>query len=66
MGTAATFPAVRAFEEHLSAFFPVFVLAKNTIVLGLAAAVLVAVVAAVVPLRRAVGIRIADGLRRIG
>ena len=66
VGTAATFPAVRAFEEHLSAFFPVFVLAKNTIVLGLAAAVLVAVVAALVPIRRAVGIRIADGLRRIG
>jgi len=38
----------------------------KTVWLACAAALLVGVVAAVVPTRRAVGIRIAEGLRRIG
>jgi putative ABC transport system permease protein len=38
----------------------------KTVYLDFAAALLVGVIAAVVPTRRAISIRIADGLRRIG
>lgn len=65
-GILATFPAARGFSQALSAFFPIFKVEPITLYLDVAAALLVAVVAAIIPARRAVGIRIADGLRRIG
>jgi putative ABC transport system permease protein len=61
-----TFPAARAFSSALPNFFPVFHVGAKTLYLDLAAAFLVALAAAIIPIQRAIGIRIADGLRRIG
>ena len=66
LGMALTFPVARAFADSLPNFFPVFNVSNETLALDVAAALLVAGVAGVIPTRRAIGIRIADGLRRIG
>lgn len=63
---ALTFPVADAFGRSLSDYFPVFIVANDTIYFDIAASLLVAVVSAIVPTLRAVNIRIADGLRRIG
>ncbi len=66
LGVAATFPAAHYFSSALSAFFPVFNVAPGTIYMDIAASFIVGIAAAVIPALRAVKIRIADGLRRIG
>lgn len=66
LGVALTFPAARAFASYLSNYFPFFNVSSATIVMDVAAALLVGIVAAIFPTWRAVNIRIADGLRRIG
>ncbi len=66
LGMALTFPVARAFAESMPNFFPVFNVAPSTLALDVAAALLVAGAAGVIPTRTAIGIRIADGLRRIG
>jgi putative ABC transport system permease protein len=66
VGIALTFPAAKAFAEALSAYFPVFIITSETIYLDIIASIIVGLVAAVFPTWRAVNIRIADGLRRIG
>lgn len=66
LGIASTFPTAHAFGETMGSFFPVFNVETKTIVLDFIAALSVGLVAAVIPVRRAIGIRIADGLRRIG
>jgi putative ABC transport system permease protein len=66
IGIALTFPAARAFASYLSNYFPFFNVSSTTIVMDVAAALLVGIVAALFPTWRAVNIRIADGLRRIG
>lgn len=63
---ALTFPAAKAFGDALSDYFPVFNVSVSTLYLDMAASVIVAFVAAIVPTMRAVNISIADGLRRIG
>ena len=65
-GVVLTFPAAKAFGHTLVNFFPVFNVSANTIWLDIAASVTVAFVAALIPTRHAIGIRIAEGLRRIG
>ena len=65
LGTALTYPAAALIKENLGTYFPIFNVEVHTIYLDLAAAVLVGVVAAMIPLQRAIGIRIAEGLRRI-
>lgn len=65
-GIAVTFPAAKIFGDNLATFFPIFYVEQKTILLDLAAAAAVGLIAAVIPTRRAVMIRIADGLRRIG
>ena len=65
-GIALTFPAAKAFGDSLSQFFPVFIVARSTIYMDMAAGLIVATVAAVFPIWRAITLRIADGLRRIG
>ncbi len=65
-GIAATFPAAKAFGGAMGNFFPVFNVATSTIYMDIAAALLVGLVAAIVPAWRSVHIRIADGLRNIG
>lgn len=66
LGIVLTFPAARIFSKTLSAYFPVFNIATETIYLDIGASFIVAFVAAIFPAWRAINIRIADGLRRIG
>ena len=66
LGIIATFPAAKAFGKALGTYFPVFRPSPETLYLDLAAALLVGLVAGVIPTWRAVHLSIADGLRRIG
>ena len=66
LGVLITFPAAHWIETELSQFFPAFSIATETILLDLAAALVVGLVAGIFPTWRGVTIRIADGLRRIG
>jgi len=66
LGIAFTFPAAKAFGDSLSQFFPVFVVSERTIYKDMAAGFIVAVVAAVFPIWRAIKLKVADGLRSIG
>ncbi len=65
-GIALTFPIARISGKILSTFFPVFKVPHEIFLMDLAAVALVGLSAAVVPTWRALQIRIADGLRRIG
>ncbi len=65
-GIAATFPVAKAFAAAMGNYFPVFNVAPSTLYMDIAAGLLVGLVAAVVPVWRAIHIQIADGLRRIG
>jgi putative ABC transport system permease protein len=66
LGIILTVPAANIFSKALSQFFPIFNVAHETIVMDVIAALIVACVAAIFPSWRAVKIRVADGLRRIG
>jgi putative ABC transport system permease protein len=66
LGIVLTFPASDIFSSALSTYFPVFNVATKTIYMDIIAAILVGIVAALFPAWRAINIRIADGLRRIG
>lgn len=66
LGVAATFPATKIFSNELGTYFPVFNIGRETLLLNFVAALTIAFVAAIIPTRRAIKIRIADGLRRIG
>jgi putative ABC transport system permease protein len=65
-GMLATFPAAKAFGQGLAAYFPVFLVSAETLWLDLLAALVIALIAALIPTRQAIRIGIADGLRRIG
>jgi putative ABC transport system permease protein len=66
LGIGATFPAAGAFGQAVGQFFPIFHVSTETIWMDLAAAAIVGIVAAVIPIWRVVQVRIADGLGRIG
>jgi len=66
IGMILTFPAAKAFGSSLANFFPVFLVATETLYYDVVAAILIAFLAAIIPTRHAIRIRIADGLRRIG
>ncbi len=66
LGIAVTFPTASAFGQAVGQFFPIFHVSTETIVMDMAAAALVGIVAAVIPIWRVVQVRIADGLGRIG
>ncbi|NVN89456.1 MAG: FtsX-like permease family protein [Desulfuromonadales bacterium] len=66
IGIALTFPVAHAFGEAMGAFFPVFRVESSALYLDLLFSVLIGVIAALFPTWRAVRIKIADGLRRIG
>jgi putative ABC transport system permease protein len=61
-----TFPAAKAFGSMLDNFFPIFLISTETLYYDIFAAVIIALCAAIIPAIRAIRIRIADGLRRIG
>lgn len=66
LGIILTFPAAKAFGEAMNQFFPIFNVSVSTIYMDVAASAVVGITAAIIPTFRAVSIRIADGLRRIG
>lgn len=66
LGIGFTFPAADIFSKKLGTYFPVFNIATKTIYMDIVASVIVGSVAAMFPTWRAIKIRIADGLRRIG
>jgi putative ABC transport system permease protein len=66
VGIVLTFPAADIFSSTLKTYFPVFNVARETIYMDIAASILVGMVAAIFPTWRAIKIRVADGLRRIG
>lgn len=65
LGLALLFPAVRGVAAALKAWFPAFPVDPRTFALALGAALLVGVLAAVLPVWRAIAMPIAAGLRRI-
>lgn len=65
-GVVLSFPAAAGFKQALGMYFPIFKVESASLVMALVASLIVAILAAVVPIQRAIGIRIADGLRRIG
>jgi putative ABC transport system permease protein len=66
LGIVLTFPAAKVFSSELGAYFPNFNVERVTLLFDLLAALAVAFTAAIIPTHRAIRIRIADGLRRIG
>ncbi|MCX5798116.1 MAG: ABC transporter permease [Proteobacteria bacterium] len=66
VGIVSTFPTAKAFGKAMGTYFPVFHVTVETIYLDIAVSFLVGILAAIVPAYRAINIRIADGLRRIG
>lgn len=66
IGIAFTFPIAKVFGNVMGTYFPVFNVTTKTIYLDIAVSLLVGMVAAIIPTWRAITIRIADGLRRIG
>ncbi len=66
LGVILTYPAAAIFGHKMSNFFPIFNVEIKTVYFAFTAALMVGVIAAVVPTQRAIRIRIADGLRRIG
>ncbi|MDI7261949.1 MAG: ABC transporter permease [Thermodesulfobacteriota bacterium] len=66
LGIILTFPVARMAGRMLSNYFPVFNVAEEAIYMDMAASIIIGLLAAIVPTWRAVRIRIADGLRRIG
>lgn len=66
LGIIFTFPVAAAFGQALSSYFPYFHVETKTLYLDVAAAFLVGILAALIPARRAIRIRIADGLRKVG
>jgi putative ABC transport system permease protein len=65
-GIVLTPPAAKVFSKIVGTYFPTFRVEMETIYMDIGASILVGLCAAIIPTWRAVRIRIADGLRRIG
>ena len=66
LGVALTFPAAEAFAKTVGSILPAFKVSTDTMLLQIAAALVIGVVAAAVPAWRAARVRIVEGLRAIG
>ena len=66
IGIALTPPTAQVFGKIVGSYFPTFKVEIETIYMDIGASILVGLFAAIIPTWRAVKIRIADGLRRIG
>ncbi|MDD2309031.1 MAG: ABC transporter permease [Desulfuromonadaceae bacterium] len=66
LGILLTFPVASKFGEVMGNYFPVFQVDRSTIYMDLLFSLIVGGVAGIFPAWRAVRIKIADGLRRIG
>ena len=65
LGIALTHPIADWFGSQMGTLFPVFLISGETIAMQFGAAVVIGVVAAVIPAWRAAHVRIVDGLRAI-
>jgi putative ABC transport system permease protein len=65
LAIALTFPASAAFGRELSNLFPVFYVQTSTVITQFLAALVVGLVAAVIPAQRGARINIVEGLRNI-
>jgi len=61
-----TVPLANAFAEQMGTLFPIFYVSESTVLMQAGAAVLVGIIAAVLPAWRTARIRIVDGLRAVG
>ncbi|MFA7405882.1 MAG: ABC transporter permease [Pelobacteraceae bacterium] len=66
LGILLTFPVARKFGEVMGNFFPVFQVERSTLYMDFAFCLIVGVIAGIFPTWRAIRIKIADGLRRVG
>src|SRR3989442_15466062 len=66
LGLLLTFPIVKGFAKALPTFFPVINVAPITMALGIGAALLAGLAAAVIPANRVVRMPIVVGLRTVG
>ena len=66
LGIGLMLPIIKLLGAPMRAWFPSFPIEPETFVYAAVTTVLVGVVAAVFPAWRAIHLRIADGLRRIG
>ena len=66
LGILLTFPVAHKFGQIMGNFFPVFQVDQSTLFMDIFFCMIVGIVAGVFPTWRAVRIKIADGLRRVG
>jgi len=66
LGIALTPPATEAFRKYVGSYFTLLKVDMETIYMDIGASILVGLCAAIIPTWRAIRIRIADGLRRLG
>jgi putative ABC transport system permease protein len=66
IGIALTFPVGEWFASQMGTLFPVFEVSEQTVALQVACALVVGLVAALLPARRAARVGIVEGLRTIG
>ncbi len=66
LGIAATFPVAAWFAAKIGTLFPIFEVSRDTLLMQIAAGLVVASVAALLPARRATAVKIVDGLRHVG
>ena len=66
LGVLATFPVAAGFKALLGTMFPVFRVTADTVALQLGAAMVVGLLAGILPSIRASRVKIVDGLRYIG
>jgi putative ABC transport system permease protein len=67
IGITFLYPIVAGFEQVIpKGFFPFFYIEPITVILAVSAAVLIGLIAAVVPIQRALNTKIVDGFRYVG
>ncbi len=66
LGMAVTFPAAYIFKKTVPMYLPVFQVEETTLYLDVIASLGVGILSALIPTWRAIQVRIADGLRRMG
>ncbi|MFO1282075.1 MAG: FtsX-like permease family protein [Burkholderiales bacterium] len=65
LGIALTFPLARAFADAMGTLFPIFFVSEETVLLQIAATIVIGLVAAAIPAWRTARVRIVDGLRAV-
>ena len=66
VGIALTYPIVEGIGEALSRIFPIFIIAKSSLLLAVSFSLFAGIAASIFPMYRATKTSIVDGLRHIG